>query len=320
MHDNEALAVLARAAEPGLDMDFQRSDFADLSYFLEIAKHRNFRRAGLDLGLSASALSHALRGLEERLGVRLFNRTSRSVTLTAAGEALQAAIQAPFAEIRQALDVVNRFRDAPMGRLRLSVPNDAADHLVAPILSTFVERYPDVELEVSVSNRMIDVIEGGYDAGIRYGGTVPEDMIAQRLSADIRWIVVGAPAYLERFGEPAHPNDLLSHRCIRIRIGDDSIYRWEFERGDEQLAIAAPGSLIVDDGRLGVAAAMDGAGLMYAADTMVREELGSGALRTVLDDWVAVGGGYHIYYSSRRQVPTALRLFIDLARELRPLG
>jgi DNA-binding transcriptional LysR family regulator len=301
-------------------MDFQRSDFADLSYFLEIAKHRNFRRAGLDLGLSASALSHALRGLEERLGVRLFNRTSRSVTLTAAGEALQAAIQAPFAEIRQALDVVNRFRDAPMGRLRLSVPNDAADHLVAPILSTFVERYPDVELEVSVSNRMIDVIEGGYDAGIRYGGTVPEDMIAQRLSADIRWIVVGAPAYLERFGEPAHPNDLLSHRCIRIRIGDDSIYRWEFERGDEQLAIAAPGSLIVDDGRLGVAAAMDGAGLMYAADTMVREELGSGALRTVLDDWVAVGGGYHIYYSSRRQVPTALRLFIDLARELRPLG
>jgi DNA-binding transcriptional LysR family regulator len=301
-------------------MDFRRSNFADLSYFLEIAKHRNFRRAGLELGLSASALSHALRGLEDRLGVRLFNRTSRSVTLTAAGEALQAAIQAPFAEISQAVDVVNRFRDAPMGRLRLSVPNDAADHLIAPILPTFLERYPDVELEVSVSNRMIDVIEGGYDAGIRFGGTVPEDMIAQRLSADIRWIVVGAPAYLERFGEPAHPNDLLSHRCIRIRIGDNSIYRWEFERGDEQLAIAAPGSLIVDDGRLGLAAACDGAGLMYAADTMVREELASGALRTVLHDWAPVGGGYHIYYSSRRQVPAALRLFIDLVRELRPLG
>jgi DNA-binding transcriptional LysR family regulator len=215
---------------------------------------------------------------------------------------------------------VNRFRDAPMGRLRLSVPNDAADHLVAPVLPTFMERYPDVELEVSVSNRMIDVIEGGYDAGIRFGGTMPEDMIAQRLSADIRWIVFGAPAYLERFGEPAHPNDLLSHRCIRIRLGDNSIYRWEFERGDEQLAIAAPGSLIVDDGRLGLAAAVDGAGLMYAADTMVREELASGALRTVLDDWAPVGGGYHIYYSSRRQVPAALRLFIDLIRELRPLG
>jgi DNA-binding transcriptional LysR family regulator len=301
-------------------MQFRRSDFADLSYFLEIAKHRNFRRAGLELGLSASALSHALRGLEERLGVRLFNRTSRSVTLTAAGEALQAAIQSPFSQIGQALDVVNRFRDAPMGRVRLSVPNDAADHLVAPVLPTFVERYPDIELEVSVSNRMIDVIESGYDAGIRYGGTVPEDMIAQRLSADIRWIVVGAPAYLERFGAPAHPNELLAHRCIRIRIGDESIYRWEFERGAEQLAIPAPGSLIVDDGRLGVATAMRGAGLMYVADTMVREELARGQLRTVLDEWAPVAGGYHIYYSSRRQVPSALRLFIELVREMHPLG
>ena len=301
-------------------MQFRRSDFADLSYFLEIAKHRNFRRAGLELGLSASALSHALRGLEERLGVRLFNRTSRSVTLTAAGEALQAAIQSPFSEIGRAIDVVNRFRDAPLGRLRLSVPNDAADHLVAPVLPSFVERYPDVELEVSVSNRMIDVIEGGYDAGIRYGGTVPEDMIAQRLSADIRWIVVAAPAYLERYGVPEHPNDLLSHRCVRIRIGDSSMYRWEFERGAEQLSIAAPGSLIVDDGRLGLAAAMDGVGLMYVADTMVRDQLAKGALRVVLDDWAPCGGGYHIYYSSRRQVPAALRLFIDLVRELRPLG
>ncbi|CAN7592667.1 LysR family transcriptional regulator [Phenylobacterium sp. LjRoot164] len=301
-------------------MQFRRSDFADLSYFLAIARHRNFRKAGLELGLSASALSHALRGLEERLGVRLFNRTSRSVTLTAAGEALQAAIEDPFSEIGRAVEVVNRFRDAPMGRVRLSVPNDAADHLVAPVLPIFVERYPDIELEVSVSNRMIDVVEGGYDAGIRYGGTVPEDMIAQRLSADIRWIVVAAPAYLERFGAPEHPNDLLSHRCIRIRIGDESIYRWEFEKGQEKLAVSAPGSLIVDDGRLGVAAALQGAGLMYVADTMVREQLADGRLQTVLDDWAPVDGGYHIYYSSRRQVPGALRLFIDLVREIRPLG
>lgn len=301
-------------------MQFRRSDFADLFYFLEIAKHRNFRRAGLELGLSASALSHALRGLEERLGVRLLNRTSRSVTLTAAGEALQAAVQDPFHQIGQALDVVNRFRDAPMGRVRLSVPNDAADHLVAPVLPTFIERYPDVELEVSVSNRLIDVIDKGFDAGIRYGGTVPEDMVAQRLSADIRWIVVGAPAYFERFGVPAHPNDLQAHRCIRIRIGDDSLYRWEFEQGAEELSITAPGSLVVDDGRLGLAAARDGVGLMYVADTMVRKELASGELRTVLDDWATSSGGYHIYYSSRRQLPAALRLFIDLVRELRPLG
>lgn len=301
-------------------MQFRRSDFADLTYFLEIAKHRSFRRAGLELGVSTSALSHSLRGLEERLGVRLFNRTSRSVTLTAAGEALRSAVAQPFDQIGQAFDVMNRFRDAPMGRVRLSVPNDAADHLVAPVMSEFVERFPEVEIEISVSNRLLDVIDGGFDAGIRYGGTVPEDMIAQRLSADIRWIVVAAPSYLTRFGEPTHPNDLLDHRCIRIRIGDDSLYRWEFERGDESLAINVPGSLIVDDGRLGVAAARAGVGLMYVAHTMVRSELASGALRTVLDDWATSSGGYHVYYSGRRQLPTGLRLFIDLVRELRPLG
>jgi DNA-binding transcriptional LysR family regulator len=242
------------------------------------------------------------------------------VTLTAAGEALQAAIQDPFHQIGQALDVVNRFRDAPMGRVRLSVPNDAADHLLAPVLPTFIERYPDVELEVSVSNKLIDVVEGGFDAGIRYGGTVPEDMIAQRLSADIRWIVVGSPAYLERFGVPAEPNDLHAHRCIRIRIGDDSIYRWEFEQGGNVQSIDVPGSLVVDDGRLGLAAARGGLGLMYVADTMVRKELASGELRSVLDEWATSSAGYHIYYSSRRQVPAALRLFIDVVRELRPLG
>lgn len=301
-------------------MQFRRSDFADLIYFLEIAKHRSFRKAGLELGVSTSALSHALRGLEERLGVRLLNRTSRSVTLTGAGEALQAAVLQPFDQISEALDVVNRFRDAPMGRLRLSVPSDAADNLIGPVMATFVERYPDVEIEVSVSNRMIDVVESGFDAGIRYGGTVPEDMVAQRLSGDIRWIVVAAPSYIERFGAPAHPGDLQSHRCIRVRIGDDSIYRWEFERGDEQLSIAVPGALIIDDARLGLAAARDGGGLMYVADTMVRAELDSGALCSVLDEWSPAGSGYHIYYSSQRQVPVALRLLIELVRELRPMG
>jgi DNA-binding transcriptional LysR family regulator len=200
------------------------------------------------------------------------------------------------------------------------VPDAAADHLIAPVMATFVERYPDVEIEVSVSNKMIDVVAGGFDAGVRYGGTVPEDMVAQRLSADIRWIVIGSPAYLERFGVPAHPDDLQRHRCIRIRTGDDSLYRWEFERGQEALAVAAPGSLIVDDGRLSIAAARDGIGLAYVADSMARGELASGTVRTVLDDWAAVSDGFHIYYSSRRQAPAALRLFIDLVRELRPLG
>lgn len=301
-------------------MQFRRSDLSDLSYFLELAKHRSFRKAGLELGVSASALSHALRGFEERIGVRLLNRTTRSVTLTAAGEALQAAIATHFDEIGQAMDVVNRFRDAPVGRVKLSVPNEAANFLVGPVMATFLERYPDVELEISVSNRMIDVIDSGFDAGIRYGGTVPEDMVAQRLSRDIRWLVVGAPAYFERHGTPTHPNDLLNHRCIRIRIGDDSVYRWEFEQGSARIDVNVPGALIVDQGEIGLAAVRQGAGLFYVADPMVRRDLDEGTLRTVLDDWAPLGPGFHIYYSSRRQLPAALRLFIELIHELNPLG
>jgi len=301
-------------------MQFRRADLADLAYFLEVAKHRSFRRAGAELGISASALSHALRSLEERLGVRLLNRTSRSVTLTAAGEELQTAILKPFDDIGHAVEVVNKFRDAPVGRIRLSVPTEAAELLVGPVLATFTERYPDVELEISVSNRLIDVIDSGFDAGIRYGGSVPEDMIAQRLSADIRWVVIAAPTYLERFGVPAHPNDLKAHRCIRIRSGDERIYRWELERGEEKLEIDVPGALIIDQAQVGVAAVKGGAGLLYVPEPFVRLLLDAGELRIVLEDWASLGGGFHLYYSSRRHVPAGLKLFVELVRELRPLG
>ena len=242
------------------------------------------------------------------------------MTLTAAGEALYAAVTGPFEEIGRAVDVLNRFRDAPMGRVRLSVPTEAATYLVGPVMATFLERYPDVEIEVSINNHLIDVIDGGFDAGIRYGGTVPEDMVAQRLSRDVRWLVVAAPSYLERRGTPAHPRDLLKHRCIRIRIGDDRIYRWEFERGSEKLDLDVPGSLVVDQGIVGLAAAQEGAGLMYVCDPMVRDLVEKGLLRTVLDDWAPIGLGFHVYYSSRRQIPEALRLFIELVRELKPMG
>lgn len=301
-------------------MQFSRSNLADLTYFLEIAKHRNFRRAALELGVSASALSHALRGLEERVGVRLLNRTSRSVTLTAAGKELRGAISGPFEEIGHAVEVLNRFRDTPIGRIRLSVPTEAAELLVGPVLATFVERFPDIELEISVSNRLIDVIDSGFDGGIRYGGTVPEDLIAQRLSADIRWIVVASPAYLERFGSPVHPDDLRSHRCVRIRVGDDRIYRWEFERGDQRLEVDVPGPLVVDQAQIGLAAVKGGAGLMYVPEPVVTQLVRDGVLRIVLEDWASFGPGFHLYYSSRRHVPAGLKLFVDVVRELRPLG
>ena len=301
-------------------MPISRTDLADYSYFLAIARHRSFRRAGLDLGVSASALSHALKGLEARIGLRLLNRTNRSVTLTAAGEELQAAISGPFDQIEQAVDRLNRFRDAPTGRIRINVPSDAASLLIGPVLPTFVSRYPDVELDVAVSNHFVDVVDGGFDAGIRYGGTVPEDMIAQRLSADIRWVVVGSVDYLAQNGQPDHPDDLAAHRCLRFRLGDDSIYRWEFERGAEEVAVGVPGSLTFDDSRVIMEALIGGAGLMYAPEPLAAPLLAAGTIRPVLEDWASFGPAFHAYYSSRRQLPTGLRLLIDLVRELKPLG
>jgi DNA-binding transcriptional LysR family regulator len=301
-------------------MQIGRSDLADFSYFLAIARHRNFRVAGLELGVSASALSHALKGLETRLGVRLLNRTNRSVTLTAAGAELQAAITGPFDAISQAAEELNRYRDAPTGRIRLNVPTDAAILLLGPVLPVFVDRYPDVEIDISVSNRMIDVIDGGYDAGIRFGGTVPEDMVAQRLSADIDWMVAGAPAYLERFGVPVHPADLANHRCLRFRLGDDRVYRWEFERAGEEIEVDVPGALTLDDSRLILSLLTGGAGLMYGPAPLMTPIVEAGEARFVLEDWSSPGPGFHIYYSSRRQLPAGLRLLIDLIREVRPLG
>ncbi|MCH4023195.1 MAG: LysR family transcriptional regulator [Acetobacter sp.] len=301
-------------------MQFSRSDLADFTYFLAIARHRNFRKAGLELGISASALSHALKGLETRLGIRLVHRTNRSVNLTAAGEELCNSITAPFAAIGQAVEDLNRFRDSPTGRIRLNVVADAAPLLLGPVLPVFMDRYPDVDVEITSSNRMVDVVRDGYDAGIRYGGTVPQDMIVQRLSADIRWVVTGAPAYLERFGTPETPYDLKDHRCLRIRLGDESIYQWEFQRDGKEFAVHVPGTVTIDESQTGLSLARNGAGLFFAAEPVQAQLVSEGTARIVLEDWSTTGPGYHVYYSSRQQVPSGLKLLIDLIREMRPLG
>jgi len=297
-----------------------RADLADFSHFLAIAKHRNFRKAALEQGVTASALSHSLKGLETRLGVRLFNRTNRSVTLTAAGEQLYDAINGPFDAIALAIESLNRFRTAPTGRIRLNVMEAASTLLLAPVLPRFNELYPDIEVEVCVSNHMIDVIGEGFDAGIRYGGTVPEDMIARRLSTDIRWVIAGAPAYLEARGVPQHPRDLLDHRCLKIRLGDERIYHWELETAEQELSLNVPGLITIDNGQFAVALALRGAALAYLPEPIVAPHLVTGELKTVLDDWSPMGPGFHIYYSGRHQVPTGLRLLIDLIQEMRPLG
>ncbi|MGY4495290.1 LysR family transcriptional regulator [Pseudomonas sp. TE3610] len=301
-------------------MHISRANLADFVYFLAIARHNSFSRAGIEVGISASALSHAMKGLEARLGVRLLNRTTRSVTLTAAGEALHGMIGAPIEEIGQAMAALERLRDEPGGRIRLNLLGDAAELLLGPVLPVFNDRYPEVEIDLTVTNRIVDVIGGGHDAGVRYGGTVPEDMIAQRLSPDIRWVVVGSAAYLQRFGVPAHPSDLAAHRCLRIRLGNDRMYDWEFEQGSQQLAIAVPGAITIDETRTGVALARNGAGLMYVPEPVVAPLVKAGELVRVLDDWASVAPGFYMYYASHRQLPVGLRLLIDLIRELQPLG
>ncbi|AZE89308.1 LysR family transcriptional regulator [Pseudomonas orientalis] len=301
-------------------MQTSRADVADLIYFLAIARHRSFSRAAVEIGVSASALSHALKGLENRLGVRLLNRTTKSVTLTAAGEALAQSIGDPFEAIDIALETLNRFRDTPSGRVRINAAVEAANLLLAPIMPAFMDRYPDVEIDIVASNRLVDMTDAGFDAGIRYGGTVPEDMVSRRLSADIRWVVAAAPSYLERFGTPEHPDDLLNHRCISNRLGDDRVYRWELERNGEAFQITVPTSVTVDQAETGLIAVLGGAGLMYFPQPLVEPYVKDGRLRLVLTEWAPLENGFHIYYSSRRQLPTGLRLLIDFIREVKPLG
>jgi DNA-binding transcriptional LysR family regulator len=301
-------------------MQLSRADLADFAYFLAIARHGSFKHAAVSMGVTTSALSHAITALEGRRGVRLLNRTTRSVTLTAAGQELRETIEGPMHAIEAAGQNLDRYRDAPAGRVRINVLEDAVGLLLERVMPIFVDRYPDVAIDISVTNRMVDVIGSGFDAGIRYGGTVPEDMIAQRLSPDMRWIAAASPAYIERFGAPASPQDLRNHRCVGVRLGNDQLYQWEFERGEDEVSVATPGPLTVDASHAVIAFGLGGTGIVYSTEPMLRPYLESGALQPVLSEWASMGSGFHIYYSGRRHLPTGLRLLIDLIREIQPMA
>jgi DNA-binding transcriptional LysR family regulator len=301
-------------------MQLTRANLADFVYFLAIARHLSFSRAGLEVGISPSALSHAIKALEARLGVRLLNRTTRSVSLTAAGQELFVLINKPIDEIGQAVEVLNRYRDEPTGKIRLNVFSDAALLMLAPVLPEFGRRYPDVEVDLSISNSMLDVVEGGFDAGMRYGDSVPEGMIAHRLSPEVRWVVAATPDYLATHGVPQHPDDLRNHRCLKFRVGSGKVYDWEFHKDGVDLSVAVAGGVMLDETRLAIALACESAGLIYAAEPALASLIEAGTLKLVLEDWASVTQGFHIYYSSYRQQPLGLRLLIDLIRELAPLG
>lgn len=292
-----------------------RTDLGDLNLFRAIAEAGGFRRAAADLDMSPSALSHAMRGLEARQGVRLFNRTNRSVTLTPAGRDLLASLQSGFAAIENGLEALNAYRDRPAGHLRINVPSDAARLLLAPILAEYVVRYPEVRLEVVTQDAVVDIVKEGFDAGIRYGGRVPEDMIALSLGPDLRWIMVASPAYLDSAPPLASPEHLTAHRCIGIRMGTGRIFHWELGDGDNQRVMTTDWAVISNETIMSIELAERGAGIAYCLEDRVRKQLNDGSLIEVLPQWSSMGPGFHLYYPSRRQLPEALRALVRMIQQ-----
>ena len=288
------------------------SELGELAAFAAIAREGNFRRAAAQLELKPSTLSSAMRALESRLGVRLLNRTTRSVSLTEAGQQLFATLAPALEEIDAALETVNGFRAHPMGRLRLSVPRSVAASLILPLFRRFSERYPDIVLELAADNGFIDIVKEGFDAGVRLGESVAPGMVAVRITPDMSRAVVGSPAYFARHPLPQTPNDLRAHNCIGYRkISSGELHRWAFAKDGETLNIAVRGNLILDDAGLMLDAAADGAGLAYTADRYAAPYLADGRLLRVLDDWCPPFPGFYLYYPGRRQISAALRALIE---------
>jgi DNA-binding transcriptional LysR family regulator len=289
-------------------------DFRDLSALAAIVEHGTFARAAAHLRVSPSALSQTIRGLEERLGVRLLNRTTRSVAPSDAGARLLARVTPAMRELDTAVADVASARGRVAGQLRLNVPR-LGGWLIAPMLGRFHDAYPEVVLDVTVEDAVVDIVKGGFEAGVRLGERLQKDMIALKLGGDYEMMAVATPAYLARFGLPTHPRDLHRHRCINWRWpSDGSLYRWEFERGREKLEIAVEGPLIVTDFDLAFQGALAGAGIAYGYDPRIEPAIAEGALQRVLQPWSPSFAGLSLYYPNRRQLTPILQAFIDFLR------
>lgn len=292
----------------------ETNDLNTLAAFLVVAEERSFTRAGKRLGVSPSAMSHAMRGLEENMGVRLLSRTTRSVAPTEAGERLIVRLRPALTDVQDAVDELSGLRDKPAGRVRLLIPRLAGTTVLGPKLAKFTRDYPDVVLDITADDSRLDIVAGGFDAGIHFGEYIQKDMIAVRVSKDHRAAIVGAPAYFKSHTKPKTPHDLLRHRCINFRHGTAGVYRWEFDKGKKSLSVAVSGPLIVDDVETVVRAAIDGIGLAFVSDERVIQQLESGELIRVLEDWCQPFPGFFLYYPSRRQQPAALSALINTLR------
>jgi DNA-binding transcriptional LysR family regulator len=287
----------------------------ELNAVVAVAAQRSFRRAAIELGLSPSALSHAIASLERRLGVRLFHRTTRSVALSAAGEQFLARIRPALGEIADAMRDVNALRDTPSGILRLNASEGSARQVLRPIILAFMRRYPDMQVDLVTEGRLIDIVAEGFDAGIRPMESVPQDMIAVPIVPRQRFAVVGSPAYFKKHAKPRVPGDLVAHNCVRYRFGSGRIFRWEFEKRGQELVIDVTGRFTTNSPSLMIEAALDGFGLAFVNESLLTELLKTRRLIRVLEDWTPFFDGLALYYPGHRHVPAGLRAFVAVVRE-----
>src|SRR5215468_5932942 len=292
----------------------RKPGIAELSAFVAVAERSSFAKAARELGLSRSALSETIRGLEDKLGVRLLNRTTRSVAPTEIGERLLAEMRPAIENFEAAVESINVFRDKPAGHLRLTVPRPAAKMVIEPILTKFLTAHPAITLEISVDSALTDIVKERFDAGIRPGHRVEQDMIAVRIGEDARPTVVASPDYLARHATPKTPGDLRAHNCIRQRFASGVLHRWAFEKRAKSLEVTVAGSLITSDSDLAIRAALDGMAIARVPAIYVEPHLAAKRLVPLLEDWAPRSVGFFLYYPSRRQMPAALQAFVEVIK------
>ena len=293
----------------------QRDNLHDLRAFLAVARERSFTRAAAKLGVSQSALSHTLRGLEERLGLRLLTRTTRSVSPTDAGERLLQTVGPRLQEIEAELAALTELREKPAGTIRITATEYAADTILWPKLAKLLPKYPDINVEIIIEQGLTDIAAEGYDAGVRLGEQVAKDMIAVRIGPDMRMAVVGARSYFAKRSPPKKPQELIGHNCINLRVPTrGGLYAWEFEKGKRRLKVHVEGQLVFNGTAQMLSAALAGFGLAYVPEDMAEPRLAKGRLKRVLEDWCPPFSGYHLYYPSRRQLTPPFALLVEALR------
>jgi DNA-binding transcriptional LysR family regulator len=292
-----------------------KQHFSELLAFITVARERSFTRAAAQLNVSQSALSHTIRGLESRLGLRLLARTTRSVAPTEAGERLLQAIGPRFDDIESEVAALSALRDKPAGNIRISASEHATNTVLWPRLARILPDYPDINVEISTDNRFIDIVAERYDAGVRIGDDVAKDMIAVRIAPDLRMVAVASPAYLAKHAPPKTPHDLVAHNCINLRLSTHGgLYAWEFKKGKRELNVRVQGQLTFNSGPLRLRAALAGFGIANVPEDLAQEYIADGRLVHVLKDWSRTFPGYHLYYPSRRQSSPAFGLLVEALR------